>query len=215
MVVADKLLSANGDNVIKVLIVEDMRMLRSALTALLRQEPDIEVVSDVALGEEAILQARQHTPDVAIVDINLPDGDGFVVSETLLTVVPQCRTLMMTSVGRPRDLQRTLEAGAYGLLVKDADPARLAEAIRTVAAGQQVVDVQLALSALRSPNPPLSPRELEALRLASDGEGPAQIAARLFLSTGTVRNYLANAVTKLGARNRVDAIRIARGSGWL
>lgn len=200
---------------IKVLIVEDMRMLRTALVTLLRQEPDIEVISEVASGKEAIAQARRQTPDVAIVDINLPDIDGFAVSEALLTVAPNCHTLMLTSIGRPGDVQRTLDAGAFGLLEKDADPARLAEAIRKVDAGQQVIDVQLALSALQTPHPPLSPRELEALRLASEGEGPAQIAARLFLSTGTVRNYLANAVTKLGARNRLDAIRIARSSGWL
>ncbi|WP_326658191.1 response regulator transcription factor [Streptomyces sp. NBC_00385] len=200
---------------IKVLIVEDMRMLRAALVTLLRQEPDIEVISEVASGKEAITQARRQTPDVAIVDINLPDIDGFAVSEALLTVAPNCHTLMLTSIGRPGDVQRTLDAGAFGLLEKDADPTRLAEAIRKVDSGQQVIDVQLALSALKTPHPPLSPRELEALRLASEGEGPAQIAARLFLSTGTVRNYLANAVTKLGARNRLDAIRIARSSGWL
>lgn len=211
----DKPLSVNGGNVIKVLIVEDMHMLRTALVTLLRQEPDIEAICEAASTKEAISKAHEHKPDVAIVDINLPDGDGFAVSETLLRVAPRCRTLMLTSIGRPGDLQRTLEAGAFGLIMKDADPAQLAEAIRKVAIGQQVVDTQLALSALTTPRPPLSRRELEALRLASEGEGPAQIAARLFLSTGTVRNYLANAVTKLGARNRLDAIRIARSSGWL
>jgi two-component system response regulator DesR len=192
-----------------------MHMLRKALVTLMRLEPGIDVVAEVASADEALAQSLKHLPDVAVLDINLQGDDGFTAARGLRTAVPHCRTLMLTSVARPGHLHRMLDVGALGLMVKDADPARLADAIRSVAAGALVVDPQMAMDALESGPPPLAPRELQALQLVSEGEGAAQIAARLFLSTGTVRNYLANAVTKLGARNRMDAIRIARGAGWL
>jgi two-component system response regulator DesR len=200
---------------IKVLIVEDMHLLRTALAMLLHQEPDIEVCAAVSYGEEAVATATRHRPDVAVLDIGLPRLDGFGVADALRAAVPSCRSLMLTSVPRPGDLRRTLSVGAAGLLAKDAEPAVLADAIRTVAAGQPVVDPDLAISTLRDQGPALTRRELDTLALLAEGEELAAIAKRLFLSRGTVRNYLASAVAKLGARNRVDAIRIARQQGLI
>ncbi|GAA0494783.1 response regulator transcription factor [Streptomyces olivaceiscleroticus] len=200
---------------IKVLLVEDMQMLRTALVALLDQEPDLDVGLAVPSGEEAMALASTYRPNVAVLDIGLPGLDGFAVAEALRGSTPCCRSLMLTSVARPGLLRRALEAGAAGMIAKDAEPAKLADAIRAVAAGQQVADPELALKALQEPCIDLTRRELEALDLAAEGDDPPQIAKRLFLSPGTVRNYLASAVTKLRARNRVDAIRIARERGWL
>ncbi|MGR3934257.1 response regulator transcription factor [Streptomyces sp. BRA346] len=200
---------------VRVLIAEDMHMLRKALVALLEFEPDIEVVAEFSNGADILPQARQLRPDVAILDIDLPGVDGLTAAAELHTAVPECRTMMLTSLGRPGNLRRALAAHAAGFLLKDSSPATLCDAIRAVARGERVIDPQLALAALDDGPQPLTPRELEVLRMASEGEEATRIAARLFLSVGTVRNYLTSAVTKLNARNRVDAIRIAREAGWL
>ncbi|MCM9082425.1 MULTISPECIES: response regulator transcription factor [Streptomyces] len=200
---------------VSVLIAEDMLMLRRALVSLLELEPDIEVVAEVANGLEILPQAQKHRPDVVVLDIDLPGMDGITAAYGVSRELPGCGILMLTNLHRTGNLRRALAAGASGFLHKDTDPDRLVASIRAVAEGRQVVDPELALAALQDGPQPLTPRELEVLRLAAEGEEAAQIAVRLFLSAGTVRNYLTNAVTKLGARNRVDAVRIAREAGWL
>ncbi|PWI45347.1 response regulator transcription factor [Streptomyces sp. ICBB 8177] len=200
---------------IRILIAEDMHMLRRALVALLDLEDDIEIVAELSSGAEIVPTAQALRPDVAVLDIDLPGTDGITAAQALHSALPECRTLILTSLGRPGNLRRALAAHASGFLLKDAEPDALAAAIRKVAAGERVIDPQLALAALDTGGSPLTERELEVLRLAADGEEPSQIASRLFLSAGTVRNYLTTVVTKLNARNRVDAIRIAREAGWL
>ncbi|KUN85032.1 response regulator transcription factor [Streptomyces griseoruber] len=200
---------------LKILIAEDMVMLRRALAELLSLESDFDVVAEVDRGDEIVPKARALRPDVAVLDIGLPGMDGITAAAALCTAVPDCRILMLTGLGNPSTLRRALASRATGFLCKDANPAQLVGAIRAVAAGKRVVDPQLAVAALEEVTQPLAPRELEVLRLAAAGEGTEAIAGRLFLSTGTVRNYLSSAVVKLGARNRMDAVRIAREGGWI
>jgi two-component system response regulator DesR len=201
--------------VIKVMIAEDVHMVRGALVALLRLESDIDVVAEVAGGDEIMPAARATRPDVAVIDIDLPGKDGLTAAMELHEHLPECRTLILTSLGRPGTLRRALAAKVGGFLLKDAPPDKLASAIREVAVGRRVVDSDLALAAWDSADCPLTGREIEVLRMAADGANAVDIAARLYLSAGTVRNYLTTAVTKLNARNRVDAIRIAKDAGWL
>jgi two-component system response regulator DesR len=201
--------------VIKVLIAEDVHMVRGALVALLRLESDIEVVAEVAGGNDIMPTARTTLPDVAVIDIDLPGKDGLTAAAELHEQLPNCRTLILTSLGRPGTLRRALAAKVGGFLLKDAPPDKLASAIRDVSVGRRVVDSDLALAAWDTADCPLTGREIEVLRMAADGANAVDIAARLYLSAGTVRNYLTTAVTKLNARNRVDAIRIAKESGWL
>ncbi|HCT76196.1 MAG TPA: DNA-binding response regulator [Micromonosporaceae bacterium] len=197
------------------MLAEDMHMVRGALVALLELEPDIDVVAEVASGDDILPTALKHQPDVAVIDIDLPGIDGLTAASVLHEQLPSCRTLILTSLGRPGTLRRALSAKVGGFILKDAPSRDLAEAIRRVAAGQRVVDSNLALAAWDSAECPLTAREIDVLRLAADGAEAPEIAARLFLSTGTVRNYLSTIATKLNARNRVDAIRIATESGWL
>jgi two-component system, NarL family, response regulator DesR len=200
---------------IRVLLAEDVHMVRGALVALLGLEPDIDVVAEVESGDRIVPVARDVRPDVAVIDIDLPVLDGVSAAASVRETLPDVRTLMLTSLGRPGILRRALTAGVDGFILKDAPPAKLAAAIRDVAAGRRVVDSQLALAALDRGECPLTGRELDVLRLAAEGTDTADIARSLSLSSGTVRNYLTTAVTKLGARNRVDAIRIAYDAGWL
>ncbi|MFJ3531721.1 DNA-binding response regulator [Streptomyces sp. NPDC090132] len=200
---------------IRVLIAEDMHLLREALVELLGLERDFEVVAQVASGAEIVPAAQRHQPDVAIVDIDLPEVDGITAAGLLREAVPRCRVLVLTALSQPGQLRRALAAEVAGFVPKDIRPAELAAAVRTVAADGQVVDPHLALAALRAPQSPLTQRETEVLRLSATGAQPLEVAQRLFLTYGTVRNYLASAVTKLGARNRVDAIRIATEAGWI
>ncbi|RKS96927.1 LuxR family two component transcriptional regulator [Streptomyces sp. 3211.6] len=201
---------------IRVMLAEDLYILRRALASLLALESDLDVVAEVESGHDILPTARRLRPDVAVLDIDLPGVDGITAAAALHEELPECRVLILTSLGKPGTLRRALEARVCGFLPKDAEPARLTAAIRAVAEGQRVVDPQLALSALDGGHEtPLTPRETEVLELAARGEGAKQIASRLFLSVGTVRNYLTSSVNKLGARNRVDAIRIARESGWM
>ncbi|MFD8480086.1 DNA-binding response regulator [Kitasatospora sp. NPDC059673] len=200
---------------IRVLLAEDMQVLRRALVALLQLEPDLEVVAETGSGAEVVARAKENAPDVAVLDIDLPGMDGITAAGELAREVPGCRTLILTSLGRPGNLRRALAAQVAGFLLKDIEPGQLATAIRTVAAGGRAIDPVLAVAALDCEPSPLTLRELEVLRLAADGMEASQIAARLFLSAGTVRNYLTTVVGKLNARNRVDAIRIARDAGWL
>ena len=200
---------------IRVLLAEDMRILRETLTALLSLEDDIDVVAEVADGREIVPRVKAHHPDVAVLDIDLPGTDGLTAAAELHEQSPGCRVLILTVLGKPASLRQALAAHVAGFLPKDAPVAELVDAIRRVSAGEQVVDHQLALKALEIPDSPLTPRETEVLRHFATGAEPSEIAAVLYLSYGTVRNYLASSVTKLGARNRVDAVRIASEAGWL
>jgi two-component system, NarL family, response regulator DesR len=200
---------------LRVMLAEDMHIVRAAIVALLELEDDIEVVADVASGDEIMRVARVHKPDVAIIDIDLPVIDGITAARSLHEELPETRSLILTSLGRPGTLRKALEAKVGGFIMKDAPPGELVDAIRAVAAGRRYIDAQLAIAAWDSGECPLTERELEVLRIAAKGLGAEEIAATLFLTTGTVRNYLAAAVSKLNARNRVDAIRIAAAADWL
>nr|WP_272926537.1 response regulator transcription factor [Streptomyces sp. SID5476] len=197
------------------MLAEDMHMVRGALVALLTLEDDLTVVAEVERGDRIVPTALECEPDVAVIDVDLPGLDGLSAAAQLAGRLPSCRTLILTSLGRPGTLRKALAAQVGGFLLKDAPPDRLADAVRDVAAGKRVIDPQLALAAFDNGENPLTPRETEVLRMAADGAEAADIASRLFLSVGTVRNYLTTVVTKLNARNRVDAIRVARESGWL
>jgi two-component system, NarL family, response regulator DesR len=200
---------------IKVMLAEDMHMVRGALVALLKLEQGIDVVGDVASGSDIVPRALVLRPDVAVLDIDLPGIDGLTAAGELHDALPECRCLILTGLGRPGNLRRALAAHVAGFILKDAPPDQLAHAIRSVAAGQRVIDPQLALAAWDSSHNPLTTREAEVLRLAAGGAQVPEIAARLYLSLGTVRNYLTTVVNKLNARNRVDAVRIAHEAGWL
>lgn len=200
---------------VRVLIAEDMRILRDTLVALLSLEDDLEVVAELATGDQILPAALQHHPDVAVIDIDLPGTDGLTAAAELHQRLPACRTLILTALGRPGILRRALAAHVSGFMIKDAPSEELLDAVRRVAAGDRVFDPKLALAALEATNNPLSPREAEVLKRHAAGASAAEIATEMYLSYGTVRNYLASAVTKLGARNRVDAARIAEEAGWL
>jgi two-component system, NarL family, response regulator DesR len=201
--------------VIRVLVAEDMRILRDTLVSVLNLEDDIEVVAEVGAGAGVLPAALGHSPDLAVLDIDMPGVDGLTAAAELHERIPDCRVVILTVLGRPGTLRRALAAHVSGFLVKDAPADELIDALRRVAAGERVIDPQLALATLETADSPLSPREADVLRRYAAGAGPAEIAADLFLSYGTVRNYLASAVTKLGGRNRVDAVRIAAEAGWL
>lgn len=200
---------------VRILIAEDMRILRETLAALLGLEDDLEIVAELASGDQIVPAALQHRPDVAMIDIDLPGADGLTAAAELHRLLPECRTLILTGLGRPGTLRRALAAHVSGFVVKDAPSQELVDAVRRVAAGERVIDAKLALAALETAGNPLSAREAEVLKRHATGASAAEIAAEMHLSYGTVRNYLASAVTKLGARNRVDAARIAEEAGWL
>src|SRR5208282_3327294 len=201
--------------VIRVLVAEDMRILRETLVAVLNLEDDIDVVAEVSDGDAIVPAVVAHRPDVALVDIDLPGTEGLTAAALLRERCPGCKVLILTVLGKPGNLRRALAVGVAGFLPKETPASQLVDAVRRVAAGEKVIDPKLALAALEMPGSPLSPREAEVLRRFAAGAGLAEIAAEMFLSYGTVRNYLASAVTKLGARNRVDAVRIASEVGWL
>ncbi|RMB85795.1 DNA-binding response regulator [Streptomyces shenzhenensis] len=207
--------TADGSSVIRILLAEDMNMVRGALVALLNLQDDLDVICEVERGDEIVDMALEHRPDVAIIDIDLPGVDGLSAATQLRERLPQCRTLILTSLGRPGTLRRALEARVSGYLLKDAPSGELALAVRRVAAGHRAVDPELALAAWGEFESPLTDRETQVLRLAAEGAEAREIASMLRLSAGTVRNYLTTVVSKLNARNRVDAIRIARDADWL
>jgi two-component system response regulator DesR len=200
---------------IRVLLAEDQAMVRGALAALLSLEGDIEVVGEVARGDEVVRVALTARPDVALVDIEMPGGDGLSAAHALRTALPSCRVVILTTFGRSGYLRRAMESGAVGFLLKDAPAAELAIAIRHVMAGERVVDPELALAALSEGDNPLSGREWEVLAASLDGASIADIATQLSLSEGTVRNHLSIAIQKLGVHNRMEAARLAEQKGWL
>jgi two-component system, NarL family, response regulator DesR len=201
--------------VIRILLAEDQDMVRGALAALLGLEPDIQVVAQVGRGDEVCDAARAARPDVALLDIEMPGIDGLEAAELLRAALPACKVLILTTFGRPGYLARAMQAGVSGFLVKDAPADQLAGAIRRALAGERIVDPGLAAAALAVGANPLTARECDVLREAGEGATVADIAERLFLSEGTVRNYLSAAITKTGARTRVEAARLAAERGWL
>jgi two-component system response regulator DesR len=201
--------------VIRVLLADDEELIRVALAALLDLEPDLEVVAQAADGRAAVDAALAHRPDVAVVDLQMSTLDGLRVAAELGRAMPSCAVVILTGHGRPQHLQQALAAGAKGFLPKGSPGGTLADVIRRVHTGGRYVDPGLAADALTAPECPLTPRELDVLRLAEYDTPVSVIARRTHLSSGTVRNYLAAAVTKLGASSRADAYRIARDHGWL
>jgi two-component system response regulator DesR len=201
--------------VIRVLIAEDMHIIRSALVALLSLEPDLEVVAELDRGDAIVPTALDTRPDVAVLDIDLPGIDGLTAAEELHQCLPECHALVLTGLSQPGNLLRALKVHVRGFIVKDAPADTLLGGIRRVAAGERVIDPDLVAAALETGASPLTSRETDVLRAAEDGIPTDEIAARLSLSPATVRNYLSNSISKVGARNRIDAIRIARNAGWL
>ena len=198
---------------IRVLLAEDMHMVRGALIALLNLEPDIEVVAEVSSGDKIVPAARQHGPDVCVIDIDLPILDGLSAASTIRETMPQVRTLMLTSLGRPGTLRRALAARVDGFLLKDAPPTELADAIRRVAAGERVVDSQLALAAWDRGECPLTDRELEVLRLVGLGLTQSEIASQLDISPKTVESHRGRIKEKLGLGSAAELLIYA--VGWL
>lgn len=200
---------------IRVMLAEDQHLIRGALLALIGLEPDMEVVAQTDRGDAIVATARRSTPDVAVLDIDLPGVDGLSAAAQLREQLPDIRVLILTGLGQPGHLRRALDSGAGGFMRKSAPSEELADAIRRVAAGQRFLDADLVAEVLQVDGDPLTHRERDVLRVAAGGASTDDIAATLFLSPATVRNYLSNAMAKLGARNRIDAIRIAREAGWL
>ena len=200
---------------IRVLVAEDMHLIRGALVALLSLEDDLEVVAELDRGDQILDTALRTRPDVAVVDIDLPGLDGLTAAAQLHQRLPECRTLVLTGLSQPGHLLRALKVHVRGFIVKDAPAQTLADGIRRVAGGERVIDPELVAAALETGTTPLTDREANVLRAAETGIPTDQIADRLALSPATVRNYLSNAISKVGGRNRIDAIRIARDAGWL
>lgn len=200
---------------IRVLIAEDMHLIRGALVALLSLEDDMQVVAQLDRGDRIVETAVRTRPDVAVLDIDLPGTDGLTAAEELYRQLPDCRTLVLTGLSQPGHLLRALHVHVRGFIVKDAPAETLAEGIRRVARGERVIDPELVAAALETGATPLTEREADVLRAAETGRPTDQIARELSLSPATVRNYLPNAISKIGGRNRIDAIRIARDAGWL
>jgi two-component system, NarL family, response regulator DesR len=200
---------------VRVLLAEDQAMVRGALSALLSLEDDIEIVAEASRGDEVLPAALDTLPDVALLDIEMPGRDGLEAAAVLHERLPSCLVLILTTFGRSGYLRRAMESGAVGFLLKDAPASDLAEAIRRAVKGERVVDPALAAAALSEGDNPLTEREREVLAASESGATIEDIAARLYLSEGTVRNYLSTAIKKLGARNRVEAARLAERKGWL
>ena len=200
---------------VRVLLAEDQAMVRGAIAALLTLEEDIEIVAEASRGDEVVALALESGPDVALLDVEMPGGDGLDAAAALREKLPSCRVIILTTFGRAGYLKRAMENGAAGFLLKDAPSSELAKAIHRVMRGERVVDPDLAALALSAGDNPLTEREREVLAASEGGATIEDVAARLYLSEGTVRNYLSAAIKKLGTRNRVEAARLAQRRGWL
>ncbi|PWJ54056.1 two component transcriptional regulator, LuxR family [Quadrisphaera granulorum] len=200
---------------LRLLLADDQALVRGALAALLQLEPDLDVVAEVARGDEVVVAVREHRPDVALLDVEMPGLDGITATAAVRAACPATRVLVVTTFGRPGYLRRAMEAGASGFVVKDTPARELADAVRRVAAGLRVVDPALAAESLAAGTSPLTERETQVLRAARDGGTAADLAAVLHLSEGTVRNHLSSAIGKTGARTRAEAVRLAEQNGWL
>jgi two-component system response regulator DesR len=200
---------------IRLLLVDDQDLIREALSALLDIEDDFEVVAAVDRGDKVLDAARAHRPDVALLDVEMPGLDGIAAAAQLTAQLPACRVVILTTFGRPGYLRRAMASGAVGFVVKDAPPEALADAIRRVVRGERVVDPELAAATLTAGDSPFTARERDVLDAVRGGGSVADIAAALFLSEGTVRNYLSAVIAKTGTRNRMEALRVADDRGWL
>lgn len=200
---------------IRLLLADDQELIRTALAALLDLEADFEVVAQVGRGDEVVAAAERERPDVALLDVEMPGLDGLAAAAVLASRVPDCRVVVVTTFGRAGYLRRAMEAGAVGFVVKDAPAEALADAIRRVARGERVVDPALAAATLAAGASPLTARERDVLNASRSGSSVAEIAGKLFLSEGTVRNYLSAAIAKTGTQNRMEALRVADDRGWL
>ncbi len=200
---------------IRVLLAEDQAMTRGALAALLSLAGDIEVVAQAARGDEVLPLALHSRPDVALLDIEMPGLDGLAAAAQLRRELPTCKVMILTTFGRPGYLRRAMESGVVGFLVKDAPASELATAVRRAMAGERVLDPTLAAAALSEGANPLTERERDVLAASAGGASLAEVASRLHLSEGTVRNYLSEAIRKLDVRNRIEAAHVAQQKGWL
>jgi two-component system response regulator DesR len=201
--------------VIKILVADDQALVRGGLVAMLNLESDLHVVAEVSSGAEVVPAAERTAPDVALLDVQMPEVDGITAAARLRERLPGCRVIMCTTFGRPGYLTRALAAGATGFVLKDAPPEQLVDAIRRVHAGLRAVDPELATASLTTGISPLTDRERDVLRAARRGATATEIAAALHLSGGTVRNHLSSAIGKTGASSGADAARIAEDNGWL
>lgn len=214
------MIGIRGENVdnakeIRVVLAEDQGMVQGALAVLLGIEPDIEVVAMASDGDEALRAVGQLRPSILVTDIEMPRLTGLELAARVRDLYPKTRVLILTTFARPGYLRRALDAGALGYLLKDRPSTELADAVRRVHRGTRVVDPELALEAWSAETDPLTDREREILRRAGEGESTADVARSLRLTEGTVRNYLSEAMSKLGANNRTEAARLARVKGWL
>jgi two-component system, NarL family, response regulator DesR len=201
--------------VIRLVLADDQALVRGAIAALLGLEPDLEVVAEVGSGDAAVEAVLEHSPDVALLDVEMPGLDGIQAARVIRERSPGTRVLMVTTFGRPGYLKRALTAGASGFVVKETPAAQLADAVRRVHQGLRVVDPALAMDSLTAGDSPLTARETDVLQAARDGASVAVIASRVHLSEGTVRNHLSAAIGKTGAGNRAEAVLLAEGNGWL
>lgn len=199
---------------IRIVLAEDQAMVRGALVALLKLEPDFEIVADAPDGEMAWDLVKQHQPDLVVSDIEMPKLTGLELAQRVNDDAGNTRVVIVTTFARAGYLRRALDAGVRGYLLKDSPSAQLADALRQVHRGGRVIDPQLAMAAWTEQDP-LSDRERQVLRLAGEGSSSADIAEQLSLSQGTVRNYLSEIISKLGVSNRIEAYRLARQQGWL
>ena len=200
---------------IRVLLAEDQGMMRGAMALLLAMEPDIEIVAQVASGDLIVPTCIATRPDVALLDIEMPELSGLAAARLMRDQCPDCRVVIVTTFGRPGYLREAMDAGVSGFIVKDGPVDQLAGIIRRVLAGDRVIDPTLAVAALTSGPNPLTDRERDVLSAAVDGSPIGEIASRLNLSKSTVRNYLSSAIQKMGTRNRIEAAQRARDHGWL
>jgi two-component system response regulator DesR len=201
--------------VIRVLLADDQALVRGALASMLRLESDLEVVAELGDGTAVLEAARRTTPDIALLDVQMPGRDGLAVAAELRHAVPECRVIICTTFSRPGYLARALAAGAAGFVVKDSPPEQLVDAIRRVHSGLRFIDPGLAAQAREIAVNPLTDREADVLRATAEGGTVADIAHAVGLSTGTVRNHLVSAIAKTQARTRAEAARLAEQNGWL
>lgn len=199
---------------IKVIIVEDQALVRGAISALLGLDPHIEVVAEAQDGVQGLEALRTHQADIVLTDIEMPNMTGLELAQAISEQHPECKVVIMTTFSRAGYIRRAMNIGAKGFVLKEAPSEYLVNTLKKVMQGQKVIDPELAMSALEDQDP-LTDKERKALRLAGEGLKTADIAAKLFLSEGTIRNYLSEAIAKLNATNRVDAARIAKQKGWL
>jgi two-component system response regulator DesR len=200
---------------VRILIADDQGMIRSALATLLGMEPDFEIVAQLDSGQAILAAARQARPDVALLDVEMPGGDGLTAAQALHAEFPECHILILTTFGRPGYLRRAMDAGASGFVLKDGPVENLIRAIREVLGGRKVIDPALATAAIAAGPNPLTARERDVLAASADGSSVADVAARLYLSEGTVRNYISVVIGKTGTRNRMEAVRAATDRGWI